>query len=121
MEMTHRVRMKLFILFIVLVLLPSVSAATPEYSGRTGQSCKTCHIAPPGGPLTETALEFAASGYVWPPEGGYRVLGPIRKSVRFIIGLLHIVFAFLWFGTILWGLCPWQLWGSRVFFSPYQG
>jgi len=55
-----------------------------------------------GGALTETGLEFAASGYVWPPEGGYRVLGPIRKSVRFVIGTFHIVAAFLWFGTILY-------------------
>jgi len=55
-----------------------------------------------GGELTETGLEFAASGYSWPPEKGYRVLGPIKKSVRFVIGLVHIVAAFLWFGTILY-------------------
>jgi predicted heme/steroid binding protein len=55
-----------------------------------------------GGPLAKKGLEYAASGYVWPPTGGYRVLGPIRKSVRFFIGLFHIVAAFLWFGTILY-------------------
>jgi predicted heme/steroid binding protein len=54
------------------------------------------------GILSETGLEFAASGYVWPPEGGYRVIGPIRKSVRFFVGLFHIVAAFIWFGTILY-------------------
>ncbi|MFQ5906086.1 MAG: cytochrome B5 [bacterium] len=55
-----------------------------------------------GGALTKTGLEYAASGYVWPPEGGYRVMGPIRKSVRLVVGLLHVVAGFLWFGTILY-------------------
>lgn len=46
--------------------------------------------------------EFSASGYVWPPEGGYRVLGPVRKTVRFAFGVFHIIAGFLWFGTILY-------------------
>lgn len=62
-----------------------------------------CHVNKEGGgQLTPKGLEFAASGYTWPPVGGYRVLGPIRKSVRLVIGLLHIVASFLWFGTILY-------------------
>jgi len=76
--------------------------ALPEYSERSGQGCKTCHASLDGGTLTETGLEYAASGYKWPPEGGFRVLGPIRKPVRLFIGLLHIVAAFMWFGTILY-------------------
>lgn len=92
----------IFTLFFSFVfLIPGLSQATPEYSGRTGQSCKTCHIEADGGALTETGLEYAASGYVWPPKGGYRVIGPIRKSVRLIVGFLHIAAAFLWLGTIL--------------------
>jgi predicted heme/steroid binding protein len=89
-------------LLLILLCIPSLLYATPEYSGRTGQSCKTCHTSKEGGALSESGLEYAASGYVWPPTGGYRVLGPIRKSVRFIIGLLHILAAFMWFGTILY-------------------
>jgi len=89
-------------LFMLIIVSVSLAHATPEYSGRTGQGCKTCHLTGMGGALTETGLEFAASGYVWPPEGGYRVLGPIRKSVRFVIGIFHIIAAFLWFGTILY-------------------
>ena len=90
------------VLAALLVLLPSLAQATPEYSGRSEQGCRICHVEGMGGPLTEVGLEFAASGYVWPPKGGYRVLGPIKKSVRFFIGLAHIVAAFLWFGTILY-------------------
>jgi predicted heme/steroid binding protein len=91
----------LAILIIALYSLPAY--ATPEYSDRTGQGCMTCHISNEGGGrLTTKGLEFAASGYKWPPEGGYRVLGPIRKSVRLGIGLLHVTSSFIWFGAILY-------------------
>ncbi len=86
----------------VLAFAPSTTSATPEYSSRSRQGCKTCHIDAMGGQLSQTGLEFAASGYVWPPSGGYRVISPIKKPVRFILGYLHILAAFLWFGTILY-------------------
>ena len=78
------------------------SWAIPDYAEKTKQGCKICHIKDQGGDLSNTGIKYAASGYLWPPSGGYRVLGPIRKSVRFLIGALHIVAAFLWFGTILY-------------------
>jgi hypothetical protein len=87
---------------VTIVLFPCLSEATPEYAVRSEQGCRICHVEGLGGKLTETGLEFAASGYVWPPLGGYRVLGFIRKPFRFVIGLTHIVAAFLWFGTILY-------------------
>lgn len=92
----------LLALTIVLLSAPHLAWATPEHSARSGQGCGTCHISGQGGALTEQGLEYAASGYVWPPVGGYRVLGPIKKPVRFVIGLLHIVSSFIWFGTILY-------------------
>ena len=82
--------------------LPAPARATPEFSERTEQGCQTCHVDPEEGSLRKLGLEFAASGYVWPPRGGYRVLGPIRRNVRFGIGLMHILAAFMWFGTILY-------------------
>ena len=92
----------LLISTIILLLAPSIAHATAEYSSRTGQGCKTCHIKPEGGKLRQSGLEFAASGYVWPSSGGYRVISPIKKSVRFLLGYFHILAAFLWFGTILY-------------------
>ena len=89
-------------LLIMCLWLPKSAQATPEFSERTEQGCQTCHVDPEEGSLRKTGLEFAASGYVWPPTGGYRVLGPIRKSVRFGVGLLHVLAAFMWFGTILY-------------------
>lgn len=83
--------------------LPGPATATPEFSSRTEQGCLTCHRDEAGGgALTTIGLRFAAAGYRWPPTGGYRVLGTLRRSVRFLVGLLHIVAAFLWFGTILY-------------------
>ena len=95
---------KVFFAILVCACLwsPGPAQATPEFSERTEQGCQTCHVDPEEGSLRITGLEFAASGYVWPPTGGYRVLGPIRRSVRFGVGLLHILAAFMWFGTILY-------------------
>jgi predicted heme/steroid binding protein len=88
---------------VVLLGLPDRAAATPEFAEKTEQGCLTCHRDQEGGgALTTTGLSFAAAGYRWPPRGGYRVLGTLRHSVRLIVGLLHIVAAFLWFGTILY-------------------
>jgi predicted heme/steroid binding protein len=76
--------------------------ATPDYAEDTRQGCLVCHLESDGGDINEIGLEFAASGYVWPPEGGYRVLGPLRKTVRFAFGVFHIISGFMWFGTILY-------------------
>jgi len=88
---------------LLILFYTSSVHATPDYAISTLQFCKTCHVNPDGGgELTEKGAEFAASGYVWPPKGRYRVLSPIKKSVRFIVGYLHILAGFIWFGTILY-------------------
>jgi predicted heme/steroid binding protein len=97
-----KVRAYIAVTVIALLLLPTLSLALPEYSGRTGEGCGTCHIKPMGGALSGNGLEYAASGYRWPPEGGYRVIGPIRKPVRLLIGFIHVAASFIWFGTILY-------------------
>ncbi len=90
------------IVIFLFLLLPHTAGATPEYSTMSGQGCKACHLEPESGKLSQTGLEFAASGYVWPPTVGFRVITPIKKSVKFLLGYLHILAAFLWFGTILY-------------------
>jgi predicted heme/steroid binding protein len=87
---------------LAVILFSGQAMATPEFAEDTAQGCLTCHLGDDGGELARTGLEFAASGYVWPPKGGYRVLGPIRRTGRFIVGYLHILAAFMWFGTILY-------------------
>jgi predicted heme/steroid binding protein len=92
----------LLVLLVAVLFIPLQAHATPEHSEKTGQGCLVCHITAEGGALTERGLQYAASGYVWPPKGGYRVMGPIRKSIRFLVGYFHILAGFLWFGTIFY-------------------
>jgi predicted heme/steroid binding protein len=105
MKSPHRYPILTIIQFqiITLFIISSTASATPEYSDRTEQGCLTCHVDEEGGgKLTIKGLEYAASGYTWPPVSGYRVLGPIRKTIRLLIGYLHVLSAFIWFGTILY-------------------
>jgi predicted heme/steroid binding protein len=90
------------VILIILCLALSISHALPEYAEQTRQGCLICHLEEDGGDLSDAGLEYAASGHVWPPKGGYRVLGPIKKPVRLMIGSFHIVAGFMWFGTILY-------------------
>jgi predicted heme/steroid binding protein len=92
----------LFIILAAFLFMSPEAHATPEHSEKTGQGCQVCHITAEGGALTTRGLQYAASGYVWPPIGGYRVMGPIRKSIRFVVGYFHILAGFLWFGTIFY-------------------
>jgi predicted heme/steroid binding protein len=93
-----------FVIFTVALIVPLATplSAMPEYAEKTRQGCKTCHITEDGGELLDRGLVYSASGYVWPPEGGYRVISPIGKPVRAVIGFLHIIAGFMWFGTILY-------------------
>jgi len=91
-----------FIIIFFIFFFPISLPATPDYAEDTKQGCLICHLEEDGGDINEMGLEFSASGYVWPPEGGYRVLGPVRKTVRFTFGLFHIIAGFMWFGTILY-------------------
>ncbi len=90
-----------FCLLAAFVVTPSQALAKPEYAERTKQNCEICHIEP-GGPLTQTGLDFAVSGYRWPPKEKLRVLFPLPKTIKVVIGFLHILTAFIWFGTILY-------------------
>ena len=92
----------LWLIIFVVIVLSTPSWATSDYAEKTAQGCKICHINEKGGELSTKGLEYSASGYVWPPKGGYRALGPIRKSVRLLIGAFHISAAFMWLGTILY-------------------
>jgi predicted heme/steroid binding protein len=87
---------------LIIIFLPIPSSATPDYAEDTKQGCLICHLEEDGEDINEMGLEFSASGYVWPPEGGYRVLGPVRKTVRFAFGVFHIIAGFMWFGTIIY-------------------
>ncbi len=85
---------------VLLLLLPSLSSATPEYARQTGRQCRDCHVdVIGGGPLTDEGKKFRDELKI---EGLYRPLTEIQKVIRLIVGYLHLMTAIIWFGTILY-------------------
>ncbi len=89
-------------LLVALLLATSPLYATEKYAEQTGRDCGICHLDPSGGgELTPQGTGFALSfGADLPAAPGDR---PVTgKLFRLLIGYLHILFAFFWFGTILY-------------------
>src|SRR5574340_1169034 len=89
-----------YALLFLLFLNPSPSHATTEYARQTGFECKECHIdAIGGGKLTKEGENFLNEMKI---KGLYRPLTKTQKVIHFIIGYMHLFFAIIWFGTILY-------------------
>ncbi len=89
-------------ILILSVLFPVPGDATEEYAEATGSECKVCHLDPlGGGGLTQIGkgyyLSVAPGG-----EQGKTNKNSVFKVFRLIVGYLHIITAFMWFGTILY-------------------
>ena len=100
---------KLCALFLgILLLVPVVSAlATDEYAMKTGQDCEYCHVSPSGGgELTSAGEGYALSLFdealTGETSSPSKAQFSLSSLVRLIAGYLHILFAFFWFGTILY-------------------
>jgi predicted heme/steroid binding protein/uncharacterized membrane protein len=87
-------------LFISALFFATTVSATEEIAGETGYECSYCHLDPSGGgELTvkgDLFLEQAEK------SGTVTSLGTFDKLFRLLTGYLHILFAVLWFGTILY-------------------
>lgn len=93
-------RMLLLLYTSSLILLPSISIATTEYARQTGLGCSHCHVdAIGGGELTSEGKKFLEERKI---KGLYRPLTRTQRTVRFIIGYIHLIVAIAWFGTILY-------------------
>jgi predicted heme/steroid binding protein len=87
-------------LVFVLLLLGDRAWGTVQYARQTGQSCGTCHVDPLGGrKLTRQGQDFLQELRL---KGLYRPLGRTQRLVRLVVGYVHMFFAILWFGTILY-------------------
>jgi predicted heme/steroid binding protein len=95
--------MKRLLTLIVLTLLlacPLAAMATEEYAKQTGRACAACHVDPAGGgELTTAGIAFRAS---LSTAVAKPALSAAAKAFRFAVGYLHLLTAFLWFGTILY-------------------
>ena len=100
-------RITAFLCIVGMMLLATSLHATEEYAENTGKECIYCHIDPSGG----GELTKAGKGYLLaidPSEAddndAAQRKSPITLSriVKLLIGYLHVITAFLWFGTILY-------------------
>lgn len=78
-------------------------SATEEFAETTGRECAVCHLDPSGG----GELSPAGAGYALFLGAGSTTAtdsAPVAAShwFRLVVGYLHILFGFFWFGTILY-------------------
>jgi predicted heme/steroid binding protein len=95
---------KFFLLFLVLSFC-SVSnlLATEEYAGSTGQECSVCHLdSAGGGELTAAGEGYALSLGSDKAVSSSSKPSTVSRGFRLLVGYLHILFGFFWFGTILY-------------------
>lgn len=98
-------RWGIHLLAALAVLLPTLwfparGTGTEEYAMRTGKPCGACHLNPAGG--GDLSAEGAAFRNEVLSGGGTPQPGGGLRMVRFFAGLVHLVTAVLWFGTILY-------------------
>jgi predicted heme/steroid binding protein/uncharacterized membrane protein len=97
----------LLITLLFLLSCPLPGRATEEFAKRTHQECRYCHIDPAGGgELTSVGKGYLLSLQGAVPAGGTKLeAAPAKTSshiFRLIVGYLHMLTAFFWFGTILY-------------------
>jgi predicted heme/steroid binding protein/uncharacterized membrane protein len=93
---------RLLIHFVLILILacPLSAVATEEYARETGRECAVCHLDPAGGgELTAAGMEFAAGRN---RKAAKPDMSAPARVFRFAVGYLHLLTAFLWFGTILY-------------------
>jgi predicted heme/steroid binding protein len=93
-------RLLLLLVMTLILASPPAAMATEKYAKETGRPCAACHLDPAGGgELTRTGREFAAARTEAAPRPA---LSAAARGFRFAVGYLHLITAFLWFGTILY-------------------
>ena len=100
-----------FLLLVLALLLHlfiiSPAQATDNYALKTGKGCIFCHQESTGGPLKTVGFAYIRNGYQYPISE--RILKkaeslqkPFHKTLRFIIGYLHLLAAVIFFGAIFY-------------------
>lgn len=92
----------LLIIFFFPLFLTANATATEDYAEATGSACQVCHLDPAGGgALTEPGKGYLLS--VRPATAHNAVSrGNAARIIKLVFGYIHIITAFLWFGTILY-------------------
>jgi len=87
-------------LLLLLCLAGRAAMATEQIALETGHDCGYCHLdSSGGGELTVAGNDYLEKSLA---TGDMGRLSIASKLFRFLAGYLHILFAVLWFGTILY-------------------
>jgi uncharacterized membrane protein len=96
-----------FIFFLLLSTSPHLANATETYAHRTGKGCIFCHQESTGGQLKTVGFAYIRNGYQYPISE--RILNkakllqsPLHKTLRFLIGYLHLLAGIVFFGAIFY-------------------
>ena len=93
-------RLLIQLVMTLVLACPLTAMGTEEYATQTGRECAACHVDPAGGgELTKSGRDYAATSTKNAPKP---TLSAAAKWFRFVVGYLHMITAFLWFGTILY-------------------
>ena len=88
-----------YIITLLFLFVAINSFSKIEYSIETKKTCTNCHVNADGGELTTQGDEFKKTLI---KEGRYVPIENGTKITRAILGFIHFLTAFLWFGTILY-------------------
>jgi len=95
-----RTLVSVIMLFMLLGFAGKAAMATEQIALETGHDCGYCHLDPSGGgELTVTGNDYLEQSLA---TGEIENLSLASKIFRLLVGYLHILFAVLWFGTILY-------------------
>lgn len=83
-----------FILFFLVLSFQHISYATIKYAEDTGKDCVYCHKSEDGGgELNEAGIAFSKT---------VKKEFSLKRLFRFVVYYIHLFFAIMWFGTILY-------------------
>ena len=85
----------------------SPATATDAYARLTGKGCIFCHQEATGGQLRDAGFAYIRNGYRYPISQAvlYKaeaLRGPLHKSLRFVLGYLHLLAGVIFFGAIFY-------------------
>jgi len=96
-------------LFLILCGLQTTPAAraTEDYAHNTGKGCIFCHQESTGGRLKTAGFAYIRNGYHYPIpqqvlQKSETLQDPLHKSIRFVVGYLHLLAAVVFFGAIFY-------------------
>lgn len=105
-----QIRTTLLFLSIALLICACYSSTTwakEAYARNTGQGCIFCHQESTGGQLKTVGFAYIRNGYRYPISVAVltkaeSLQSPMHKTLRFIIGYLHLLAAVIFFGAIFY-------------------